>query len=556
MMLFYVFLPVVTYFVTRAVMRSFRPEFGGCPNAGILWLHPFRALSLFVGRWFPLHYQIGYYRSEFRFYNKYGSTALGSVLPWGATPTLWLADAQAIKAITCDVSVFEKDVEAYEVLHVYGRSMIGTEGAEWKRHRRVAGSAFNEGINALAWMETTRILKEWTEELDSQVGSNGTISLSTVEDLTQLTLLIVACAGFGRREPWKEDISTATLGGHKLRFRAAVLRSVAIESLLINSFAPSWLARLRLPWVSRIVSETSDTYEALRVHMLDLVSLSRAWMVDGKVDSGMGAGILRNLVEASTNELDGDRKSLTDDEVLSDIFTFLIAGHETSAHALSFAIGLLALYPDVQDKIFKETLDVWPHGLPEIATPASYKECMPKLVYTLATLHESMRLFPPLSRFAKVTRAETTLVARRFIRNKAGQPDKVKAFSIPVEPGSIVIVDIMALHRNPLAALYWGEDVEEFKPERFIDTETYSWPRDAFFTFSGGARSCVGQRFALAEGVCILASLVRRYEIILPSHLVEKPFEEQRRLLLRWKPGLTIVPMDCRVRLRRRGSCP
>ncbi|KAJ7671721.1 hypothetical protein B0H17DRAFT_888382, partial [Mycena rosella] len=89
--------------------------------------------------------------------------------------------------------------------------------------------------------------------------------------------------------------------------------------------------------------------------------------------------------------------------------------------------------------------------------------------------------------------------------------------------------------------LYWGPDPSEFKRERFVDTETYRWPRDACkpaftnhpsFAFSGGPRSCIGQRFTLA--------------------LAAKPIERQRRELLKWKPGVTITPRNCRVRLRRR----
>jgi len=105
------------------------------------------------------------------------------------------------------------------------------------------------------------------------------------------------------------------------------------------------------------------------------------------------------------------------------------------------------------------------------------------------------------------------------------------------------------LHMNPL---YWGDDAAEFKPERFIDTESYQWPRNAYLPFSGGARSCIGQRFALAETVGILASVVRRYQIRVPDDLVKKPFEEQKEILLEWTTGITLTPLNARVKLCRR----
>ena len=116
---------------------------------------------------------------------------------------------------------------------------------------------------------------------------------------------------------------------------------------------------------------------------------------------------------------------------------------------------------------------------------------------------------------------------------------------------------------------------EEFKPERFLDTDSYQWPRDGcecdyYFSimalstldgatpvlpFSAGARGCIGQRFALTESVCFLAALARRYEI-LPSeeHPVgasKADMEAYRRRMLKWTTGITVTPVDAFVKLRR-----
>jgi cytochrome P450 len=125
-----------------------------------------------------------------------------------------------------------------------------------------------------------------------------------------------------------------------------------------------------------------------------------------------------------------------------------------------------------------------------------------------------------------------------------------------------------------VVAIHWGEDVPEFKPERFIDTESYRWPREACESytlchtslfllshlkhplvnaFASGPRSCIGQRFAVTESVCILAHIVRRYEILVPEDLDSKTPAEQRKSLLQWTPGITITPRNARVRLRLRG---
>ncbi|KAF7360202.1 Cytochrome P450 [Mycena venus] len=282
--------------------------------------------------------------------------------------------------------------------------------------------------------------------------------------------------------------------------------------------------------------------------MLDLVSLSRAWVVGGKT-SNMDAGLLRNLVEANmTQEDDTNHEKLTD-ELLSNTFAFLMAGHETSAHSLSFAVAFLALYPEVQQKIYEEATRIWPDGCPTTASVSSYKEHMPKLEYTLATFQETIRMFPAAPRLTKIVHMDTTLTVHRFTTQGTGEIEAITPFTVPVRAGSLILLDTMAVHMNPI---YWGHDAEEFNPERFLDTETYRWPRDAFFAFSSGPRSCIGQRFALTESVCTLTSLVRRYEISVPEHLTGKPFEEQKRILLKWRPRTTPTPLNCMVRLRRR----
>ncbi|KAJ7918449.1 cytochrome P450, partial [Mycena leptocephala] len=90
------------------------------------------------------------------------------------------------------------------------------------------------------------------------------------------------------------------------------------------------------------------------------------------------------------------------------------------------------------------------------------------------------------------------------------------------------MIDVLGLHMNPM---YWRRDVTEFKADRFLDTESYRWPRDAFVAFSAGPRSCIGQRFALTDRPA-LASLVRSYEISVPENLRTASFEEQKRTML------------------------
>ncbi|KAJ6614623.1 cytochrome P450 [Mycena sp. CBHHK59/15] len=428
----------------------------------------------------------------------------------------------------------------YEALNFYGQNLVGTEGADWKRHRKVAKPAFNEAGNAFVWMETIRVINEWFMELDAVPVKRNTdaIAIDVVKDLVQVALLVISSAGFGRRASWQEDSTTTPPSGHKFAFRHAV--TSATEHIHAKVLTPDWMYHFPNACISLHRAHFERHEGGLRCfegpHVGSNITIPRLG-VGGKV-SNMDAGLLRNLVEANMMQEDDmhSTKSLTDDELLSTPF---------------FAIALLALHPDVQNKIYEEALRLWPNAFPTTASASSYKDSMPNLQYTLAAFYETIRLFPPVIRLCKIAQADAHLTAHRFARNAKGEIANVEAFPVPVSAGSMVMIDIRGLGRNPM---YWGSDCEDFKPERFVDTDSYRWPRDAFVSFSAGPRNCIGQRFATTESVCALASLVRNYEILIPDNLKGKSLDEQKASLLKWKPGATIVPTDCFVQLRRRPS--
>ncbi|KAJ6564019.1 cytochrome P450 [Mycena capillaripes] len=451
----------------------------------------------------------------------------------------------AIKIVCASREIFRKDLVGYEVVSVYGENMVATDGAAWKRHRAIAKPAFNDANNAFVWLQSTRVANEWFTHLRTLSRADNLIKVDLVKDLTQVrpivspiyvALLILSSAAFGRHSSWAEDLSAAAPPGHRIAFSPAVI--TAMDNLIAKVLTPNWAyafsRRVHIPYLSSVLKETHESFDALRLHMLDLVSEARLWVSGGKTVS-MDAALLRNLVEANMDqESRNDRRKLTDEELLSNTFV------KTSAHSLSFAIALLALYPDVQQKIYEEVLKVWPEG---DATAGH----MP---YTTAAFNETLRLFPPVPRLTKYVYADTTLPARRFKESSTtGKISDLETYSVPIPMGSMVVIDIIALHMNPI---HWGDDAAEFKPERFIDTETYAWPRDAFIAFSLGARACIGERFAMTESVCVLANLVRKFEILVPEELRSKSHAEQKKILLHWVPKLTLLPTDARVCLRSR----
>ncbi|KAF8437972.1 cytochrome P450 [Boletus edulis BED1] len=408
-------------------------------------------------------------------------------------------------------------------------------------------SAFNEANIALVWSEALRITNEWFEQLDA-VGPE--ISVDLLPPMGQITLLIIASAGFGGRVSWIADPMVAPPPGHKLTFRSAFMDSV--HNVFFRILTPGWFYRLSslitVPYLSSRALRTQLAFDELRTHMLDLVASARAETMSGDYEGKLGTALLRNLVEANMNQ-DGASKKLSEGELLSNVFLFFLAGHETTAHSLCFALVLLALYPDCQRKVYEEVARIWSSDVPVARLATNHKEYMDKLEYTTACIRESLRMFPPVTRLPKDVHADAVLPGTYFTPGSEGTPVNTGKFLMTVPEGSLVVIDIWGLHHN---SLYWGEDVTKYKPERFIDTESYKWPRNAFMPFMAGPRSCIGQRFALAELVAIIASIIRRYEIRVPDVLAKEPLEVQKEALLKGTVGLTLTPANTWVKLCRR----
>lgn len=209
--------------------------------------------------------------------------------------------------------------------------------------------------------------------------------------------------------------------------------------------------------VRRMLIERRRNPSAVPVDMLDLLLAARD-------DTGSG---------------------LTVEEVRNQVVTFIVAGHETVASALTWAWALLANHPDRQRDLQDES-DAVLGGRP--ATFADY----PRLPFARAVFDEALRLFPP-----------AWLVTR-----KALEADRLGGHDVPA--GSLIILSPWLLHRHPDI---WPSP-EEFRPERFISGQA---DRTAFIPFGAGLRQCIGRDFAYVEGVLMLASIAGRYSFDYPD---------------------------------------
>ncbi|KAJ3514323.1 hypothetical protein NLJ89_g2441 [Agrocybe chaxingu] len=414
-----------------------------------------------------------------------------------------LADPAAIKEVTSSRARFPKPVHFYKALSFYGHNIVASEGEEWKKYRKISAPAFSDRNNKLVWDESVKIM----EGLFTDVwGDKDAITVDHCVDITlPIALFVIGVAGFGRNVSWKEDVVIPP--GHQMTFKDAL--HIVTTDIFVKLIVPDWAMRLT-PRLRR----AKLAFDELHRYMAEMIRLRQH---SEKVDRH---DLFSSLLDANAGDLGGP--ALTEDELISNIYIFLVAGHETTAHTLCFTFGLLALYQEEQEKLYQHIKST----IPSDRLP-TYEE-MPLLTHSMAVFYETLRLFPPVAAIPKFAAEDTTLSAT---------DSKGVKITVPVPKGTDITIAVPGLHYNPR---YW-EDPHAFKPERFLK----DWPRDAFVPFSAGARACIGRKFFETEGIAILTMLVSRYKITVKEEpqFAGETFEERKARVLANRAGLTVTPL-------------
>lgn len=325
-----------------------------------------------------------------------------------------------------------------------------TEGEQWRRQRTVLQSSFTpekvrtytEGMVE----EATTLAAEWDDR--EVVKLREALSAFTVRILTR-TLFDLE---FDDERAEVVRRATRALSAY------ANPRKIAIRSIL-----PSW-----------VPSRTERKYDRAMADLSELVTE----LVAQRRNEGHDGDDLLSLL-ATAEYPDGTR--MASEVVRDQLVTFLFAGHETSATALTFACWLLAGDVETRDRLEDELEAVFGGRDPTFAD-------LPELEYTEAVVREALRLYPPITETYREPFEETTLGNYR----------------IPV--GTTLQLSFYGVQRDDR----WWDTPEEFRPERWL--EDSERPEYAYAPFSGGPRHCLGMRFAMVELQLALATLVSRLE--------------------------------------------
>ncbi len=244
--------------------------------------------------------------------------------------------------------------------------------------------------------------------------------------------------------------------------------------------------------------------------------------MNGLVDSVIGHrkqypdhGVEKDLLDYMLGAKDSESGAgLSDENIRSQINTFLIAGHETTSGLLSFATYYLMNNPDVLAKCYAEVDAELGDDLSKVPSAADVVNCR----YLMQVLKEVLRLWPG---------------APFIIRHSRGHEELLDEY--PVEPADSLNISLAHLHRDPAI---WGEDADGFNPDRFAPGEEEKLPPNAYLPFGVGQRACIGRQFAITEAHLALALVLQRFEFI-----------DHADYQLSIKRGLTIKPRDFKIQI-------
>ncbi|KAH9074397.1 cytochrome P450 [Lactarius deliciosus] len=312
---------------------------------------------------------------------------------------------------------------------------------------------------------------------DNVWGDSPEIVLDHCVDITlPIALFVIGVAGFGRRLTWTSDLSVPP--GHQMPFKDALY--IVSTNLILKMGVPTWAMKL-----TERTRRVNLAFDELRQYMVEMVDARRSAETREERHD-----LFNGLLDAADDNPDGS-VAITEQELIGNMFIFLLAGHETTAHTLCFTFALLALHPDEQERLYQQIKGI----LVDLNGMPTYED-MNRFTLSSAVLYETLRMFPPVSAIPKRAAEDTSLT----VSNADGGET-----TFPIPSGTRVDFQVPGLHYNPK---YW-KDPHTFRPERFLG----EWPRTAFLPFSSGARGCLGRRFFETESVAAITMMILKYRV-------------------------------------------
>ena len=401
----------------------------------------------------------------------------------GPQQVYFLNDPEMIRdLLVVNAHKFKKGRALQRAKNLLGEGLLTSEGEAHLRQRRMIQPAFHRtriAEYAVSMVEyADRMANDW---------SDGEVR-DIAKDMMHLTLQIVA-----------KTLFSANVDDDADEIGASMTALVELFNYLLLPFS-EWLQKLPLPQSRRF----TNAKNSLNAVIYGIINERRR--------SGEDTGDLLSMLLMAQDEADGT--GMTDEQIRDEALTLFLAGHETTANAMTWTWYLLSQNPEKEAKLHEELDTVLGGRLPTI-------DDLPNLKYAESILAESMRLFPPAWAIGRLSLED----------------HEFGGFMMP--KGSLILISPYITHRDPR---FWDK-AEEFVPERWAKLSIKeAGQRNIYFPFGGGIRRCIGESFAWTEGILLLATLARKWRLrMVPEQMIAL----QPMITLRPKYGMR---MQCQNR--------
>ena len=410
--------------------------------------------------------------------------------PYSRSQVLMVSDPAGVKQVLLDnVQNYPKAPEEIMVLGAaFGDGLLVSQGEKWRAHRRIMSPSFDHKSIVSYVPGMTGTIGAWLRGWDAR--ENGS-RVDIAEEMTQLTLKVISRAMFSADADGISGLMGETLARGMETLDFGLLDGLPLIGPL--------LLRRKLDRIHRVFAQLDGAIYGL---------------IDARTKAPRtGSPDLLDRLIAARDPGDGGDKTggkMTNQEVRDETVIIFIAGHETTAVAMTFVWYLLSQHPKEEAKLHAELDTV-------LGGRAPAYEDLAKLPYTRMVIEEAMRLYPPAPGISnRRAQGEDMLCGHR------------------IKPQGNVIIAPWILHRHKTL---W-EDPLRFDPERFSPERSAGRHRFAYLPFGGGPRICIGAALAMTEASLILATIAQRYRLRLAPGA---PIELRNRITLRPKNGMPMT---------------
>ena len=361
---------------------------------------------------------------------------------------------------------------------LFGEGLLTSEGQFHLRQRRLVQPAFHrERLAAYA-----AVMSEYGVRFRDRWIAGSTVDVSA--EMMRLTLAVVG-----------KTLFSADVEAEAPEIGEALTTVLKMFRMLLLPFS-EYFEKLPLPSVRR--------FDKARARLDQTIY----GLIHERRRSGEDTGdLLSMLLLAHDEEADGS--GMTDKQVRDEALTLFLAGHETTANALTWTWYLLSQNAECEHQLHEEIDSVLQGRVPTISD-------LPQLRYTEMVFAEAMRLYPPAWAIGRMSKGPFELAG------------------IKIGARSICILSPYVMQRDPR----WFPDPERFDPERWTPEAREARPKFSYFPFGGGARVCIGERFAWMEGVLMIAAITQKWKLRLAE---DQRVEPLPMITLRTKYGMRMI---------------